>query len=298
MKILLLTENFEFHSCQRLQEECQALGILVTCQNPYEESSLSFTPDKVKQGHGDIILHRSTGTRWDDFDLLYSLEAKAQGWRVYNDPQSMIYLRSKDWQTHLWQKAQIPVVPSYTFRGHPTTKNLEQIGELFAAYLQPGQEQFILKANRGNQGLGISLINGWDSLLGLLETFWAIKDQKFMIQPFLRTKSEYRFFLCREKIFSVLKRTPGTNDFRANAQHGEAQILNPHDSPALCALALRALKTSGLFYGAVDILEWKNKYFILELNPVPGFKQLEELSGQNVARHLLQEILDDYASHR
>ena len=54
---------------------------------------------------------------------------------------------------------------------------------------------FILKTNRGNRGLGVNIVRGKDSLFSFLETFWAIKDQRFVLQPYINGAKEFRVFL-------------------------------------------------------------------------------------------------------
>jgi glutathione synthase/RimK-type ligase-like ATP-grasp enzyme len=44
---------------------------------------------------------------------------------------------------------------------------------------------------------------------------------------------------------------------------------------------------SGLDYCGIDVLISNNQIIVLEINAVPGFKQIEELSKLNIAKELI-----------
>jgi ribosomal protein S6--L-glutamate ligase len=295
--MLLFSEHSELYSTVRLMAEAKNLGLDPHWKNPYEHFTLGYNAAaQLPTGRPLLILHRTTGVRQDDFDLQVSLSLQKEGITVVNDPHAMLFLRQKDWQDHLLKEHQLPTVPTYSFRGHPGPRQQEEILLALGPYLGT-KPQFILKSTRGNQGIGVSLLRGMDSLMSVLETLWAIRDQHFLIQPYLQEAVEYRLFICRQKILSALKRTPRKNDFRANNDRGSAEIMDPHHIPMICQQALLGVKAANIFYGAVDILLWREQIFILEINPVPGFKQLEKLTGENIAGNLWQEMMDHYAAH-
>jgi len=140
--------------------------------------------------------------------------------------------------------------------------------------------------NRGNQGIGVNLVYGVHSLKSLLETFHAMKDQKFIIQPFIEHKKEWRVFVIKNQIISIIERTIGKDDFRGNSKRSKGKCIKKISSE-IEAEILRAVELSGLDYCGVDIISDSNNYYFLEINAVPGFEQVEELSGINIAKELL-----------
>jgi glutathione synthase/RimK-type ligase-like ATP-grasp enzyme len=44
------------------------------------------------------------------------------------------------------------------------------------------------------------------SLSSILETFWAMRDQRFLIQPYLEGGSEYRILICKNKVLGAIEK--------------------------------------------------------------------------------------------
>lgn len=144
--------------------------------------------------------------------------------------------------------------------------------------------------NRGNQGIGVNFLEGQKSLQSVLETFHAMKDQRFIIQPYIEHKKEWRLFIIKGEILAVIEKTLHASDFRGNSKRSTGKIIKkiPKD---LSLMALSAFTFSGLDYAGVDVLlSDKGEMKILEVNPIPGFEQAEELSGINIARELLVRL--------
>ena len=145
---------------------------------------------------------------------------------------------------------------------------------------------------RGNQGIGVNYIEGLKSLKSLLETFYAIKDQRFIIQPFIEHFKEWRLFIIKGEVIATVEKAITTqDDFRGNSKRSSGKLIKKLP-PALEELALESFNNSHLDYAGIDILESsKGEYLILEINAIPGFKQVEELSKINIAKELISTIL-------
>jgi len=150
-------------------------------------------------------------------------------------------------------------------------------------------QQYIIKMNRGNQGVGVNFISNFLSLKSLLETFEAIGDQKFIIQPYLEHNLEFRVFFIKNEIYSVIEKRLDNTDFRGNFRNSTGRVLTNLD-PHLKDLIYRAIQESKLDYGGIDIFLYQNQYYFLEINAIPGFKQIEEISAKNIAKEIILKL--------
>jgi hypothetical protein len=85
--------------------------------------------------------------------------------------------------------------------------------------------KYVLKMNRGNQGIGVNLISGTQSLKSILETFHALNDQKFIIQPYIEHKKELRIFVIKNQIMAIIEKTITSEDFRGNSKRSKARFI-------------------------------------------------------------------------
>lgn len=229
-------------------------------------------------------LFRTTGIRFDDIDLLVAMKFKAHGCQIINPLDALIENRNKDMGQLNLSIGKFPILDSLIFRGVVTNDILKEIK------LLSKNQQYILKMNRGNQGIGVQLINGIDSLLSILETYHALKDQKFLLQPFTPHQKEFRILLTHNKILAVVEKIKTENDFRGNAKRAKTKLVKKVDSE-LIDLSQRILEHLKLQYAGIDAVVTDDGYKILEVNSIPGFESIEQLSEQNIAKELLLDFL-------
>lgn len=278
--VIISSLNPELYTTKRLMEEAQKLKRSALYLNPYQ----FHIPQKLKETKG-LYFHRTTGTNYDDFDLVVTKHHEGMGMKITNPYNALSTFRSKDLQWLFFRRHQLPAIPTLLYRG---AMNDELSLEL--ARLGKKEELFILKMCRGNQGIGVNFLNGQKSLQSVLETFQAMKDQRFLIQPYIPHKKEWRLFMVKGEILVAIEKTLSPNDFRGNAKRSQGKWLKkiPKD---LELIAKKAFSFSGLEYAGVDLLlSDKGEIKILEMNPVPGFEQAEALSGMNIARELIVQL--------
>ena len=220
---ILLTQNPNTRTSTRLIKEAKRLKLETKILNPFQGliSFNSSNPSRdIASNHsneGAFGLHRSSGVSFDDFDLLYSENLIREGATIENHPRVLKNFRDKEKQALFFFENKIPQIPTLSFRGAPSPSLLNEVDDFFFPYLE--NETFILKTNRGNKGLGVNIVRGKDSLFSFLETFWAIKDQRFVLQPYIHGVEEFRVFLLRnECLGGILKQEPKPFDFRKNSE--------------------------------------------------------------------------------
>jgi glutathione synthase/RimK-type ligase-like ATP-grasp enzyme len=277
--IIIASTSPKLYTTRRLMKEAFGLKRSPIWVNPYNVT----LPVKKKPLEG-LYLHRSTGTNYDDFDLIVSSFHEISGMKVSNPLLSIKNFRTKDQQSLFFLEHSLPSITALLYRGEKTLELEASIDKIARANKS---ERFILKMSRGNQGIGVNIIESKQSLYSLLETFHAMKDQRFLIQPHIAHKKEWRFFITRTGIMACIERSLNSADFRGNSKRSTGKILKKIPLE-LQELTEKAFSKSGLDYAGVDILEsMSGEYLILEVNAIPGFEQAEELSGKNIARELL-----------
>jgi ribosomal protein S6--L-glutamate ligase len=274
--IIIAALNPELFTTKRLISEATKLKHAIFYHNPYEFQ----IPLKRKELSG-IYLHRTTGTNYDDFDLMVTKHHELQGMDISNPLEALKVFRAKDQQSLFFREHKLPTIPTYLYRG-----KLMPVHESDLRRLSPNQK-YILKMNRGNQGIGVNFLESHKSLLSILETFHAMKDQRFLIQPFIEHSKEWRLFIIKNEIVACIEKTLKKDDFRGNAKRSSGRFLKKIPTP-LRDVAQKAFHASALDYAGIDILlSDKGELLILEINPIPGFEQAEELSGKNIAKELI-----------
>ena len=280
---IVASRNQNLYTTKRLLEEGARLGLKSQWINPYQFTLSLMNAPKNEKG---LYFHRSTGTNYDDFDLIVS-EAHAQaGYQVTNPVAFIKDLRAKDLQWLFMQKHSLASIDTLLYRGTLSDQTSDQLKKWTKK-----DDRLILKMVRGNQGIGVNLIQGLPSLLSILETFQAMNDQRFIIQPFIKHKKEWRMFMQKDRVLVAMEKKLSSDDFRGNAKRSTPKILKKCPLE-LEELAVKASLLSGLDYAGIDILvDEKGVYRLLEINPVAGFEHAEELSGKNIARELIMPFL-------
>jgi ribosomal protein S6--L-glutamate ligase len=151
----------------------------------------------------------------------------------------------------------------------------------------------IVKGTQGSRGRSVFKVE-------TLEEFQVLYTKigpKVLIQPYLPIKFDYRVFCVGEKVIGVIKRYNSEESFLTNVSAGgraEASDL-PDEVKELC---LRAKKVSQTEISGVDIIEYQNKYFVLEVNTSPQFQGFEMATGKNIAAEIVEYSAAKYAASR
>jgi len=272
--IRVVTLRKDLYSIRRFIEEDETICVI----NP-DDGSLSNLHQL--DGHPGVIFHRISGARFDDWDLQLATHFEIQGHRLINRPHILKLLRSKLDQALFFQKNNIPHPDWLAFR----ERYLDQ--DKNKKFIQKCKNGFVLKLERGNQGIGVNYYADLNQLNQMLETLWALGDQRFVISPFLKIKKECRLLVIGKNLSSCLERIPVLGGFKSNFhQEGHAKVSKP--SPLMEQLSLKCHHLLGLDYASYDFVETQDgQTYLLEINPVTGFEQVEKVAKINVAKALL-----------
>ena len=270
-KVLILTRNISTYSHRQLLGAANDLGhsleVINTTQFklPLEEASY------------DLVIHRDTGVSFDDVDLLLLKSFSSVSKLQVNSPAVIESMRGKDRQYLFFKEHKLPHIPTAIFRGSEFGENSF-----------PKAEEFVLKTTRGNQGKGVMLLRGRDSLSSILEAHEARQDERFILQPKLNLLKEYRVLCLDQEIWGGVQKDL-SEDFRNNAKRCTPKACSLPEE--VSALALKILKLlPGQFLG-LDIALTEDGPVLIEINTTPGFEVFDSLHEINSATRLLQELL-------
>jgi ribosomal protein S6--L-glutamate ligase len=150
----------------------------------------------------------------------------------------------------------------------------------------------ILKTLSGAEGIGVSIINDYTSLKGVLQTLWQYNDE-LIIQEYLKIDGDLRIIVLDGKVLASMKRMKLKGDFRSNVSLG-AEAIKWKVSKEQEELAIKTTEKLGCYYCGVDMFDVNGKLYVVEVNTSPGSKGITKYSGINVIDELLQYISNPF----
>jgi ribosomal protein S6--L-glutamate ligase len=150
----------------------------------------------------------------------------------------------------------------------------------------------ILKVAFGTHGKGVFYAADEQTFTPIAE-YLAIRDgNPLIVEEFIEEakSSDLRVFILGGKIIGAMQRTAQQSDIRANTSTGGTGSV-VELSEEECTLALRAAEIFQLEIAGVDLIRSNRGPLTLEVNSNPGFKELESVTGLDIARKII-----DYAS--
>ncbi len=289
--ITVITSNINTYSVKRILNECDKLGFycrLIDTRNLLFNGKTEYLPD--------LVINRSTSLNFDDLDLSILSFFESKNIECRNPLRSFELLRNKERQLTQLQFLQIQTPPSLHIRGIINEEKLVAIKNEINSWKknikieQKYIDQFVLKTLRGNKGIGVNLIKGFDSLSSILETFWAIGDQRMILQPYLHHQKEYRLFYLKGNDPYIIEKTNTNESFRSNAKRVKTKWLKkiPKTLVPMIEISEKVATNFKLHYAGFDFWMAADEQLVLgEVNPVAGFENIEELTGENIASKLI-----------
>lgn len=149
----------------------------------------------------------------------------------------------------------------------------------------------IMKTVFGSFGDGVTIVESKraaKSTYGIIAENYSSKNG-ILIQQYIGESQgkDIRIFVVGGKMVASMQRTAHEEDFRSNVGQGGHGL--PYEpSKEEVHLAIRATKALGLEVSGVDIIQTKDGPAIMEVNSNPGFGELEEVTGVNVAEAIIK----------
>jgi RimK family alpha-L-glutamate ligase len=152
----------------------------------------------------------------------------------------------------------------------------------------------IMKTLAGSKGVGVLFVESERSYNSLVQLLYNQNpDVDLLIQEYIKTDKDIRVIVLGGLIIAAMERKVIEGDFRSNVSQGGK--VAPYDLSDLeieqCLLASKAV--NGV-WTAVDFIPSKEPKtkppYILEVNHSPGTTGIEEASGKNIVKEVIQHF--------
>ena len=283
MKIGIISLGIQNHATQRLVEAAHAAGHTPQVLNPFGfylhigGSAARLYYEEMPAVDFDVVLPRfSTSTAQYGEEVVAHFEWI--GTAIVNRSYAIANARHKFRALRILAQHGLPVPPSFAAG---SARHVDR------AVQQTGEYPFIMKPFEGTHGNAILLLDTPTSLRSALDAMCDL-HQDYVIQPFIADSagSDVRAIVVGGKIVAAMKRTAQAGEFRSNIHRGgQGHPVELHSEYR--DTAIRAAEAMELDIAGVDLLETPAGPMVLEVNPSPGFEEIEAVTGVKVAEAMI-----------
>jgi RimK family alpha-L-glutamate ligase len=204
------------------------------------------------------------------------------GVTVWNDARAIERCVDKSTTTFFLQKAGIPTPRTVACAGRAEAE------ELATAAMAQGRK-LVQKPLFGAQGKGLRLIASPADLSSPEEVNGAYYLQEF-IEPAQAHHQDWRLFVCQGRVIASMIRHGSS--WITNIKQG-ARAKAAIASQELVDLAVRAASCVGADYAGVDIIQAQDgRFYVLEVNSMPAWNGLQQVSHVRISDYLVDAFLD------
>jgi hypothetical protein len=153
-----------------------------------------------------------------------------------------------------------------------------------------------MKTLRGSKGIGVIFIESERSLESIVQLIYKESDDaELLIQEYIETEFDVRVLVLGGKVLASMRRDVIKGDFRSNfSRGGKVKIFKLTEQEVEDSIL--AAKSVNGHYVAVDFIPAKNRDkdrpYIIEVNSSPGTEGIEEATGENLIKQLIQHYED------
>jgi ribosomal protein S6--L-glutamate ligase len=301
-RLLIITDEPEkaktFHTADRLREEADKLGWknylyrLTGGYTSYEDGIFRLHNVDDEKGfevsrEDTIAIIRGSVVRKDSWlDIVSSLEKHSIC--VVNSRQSINICTDK-YRTSL-RLADYGIKQPKTVLVNNPEKAVLAFDKLDTKF------PVIMKTLRGSKGVGVLFVESEKSLDSIVQLIYKQdEDTDLLLQEYIPTDYDVRVLVLGGKVLATMKRPVIEGDFRSNVSQGSKPEKIKLTEIEIEASLLAAKAVNGL-WTAVDFIPSKNREkdppFVIEVNSSPGTEGIEEASGQNISKEIIQFFAD------
>lgn len=286
MRLLLLSARPDLRTNTRFAEAANDLGIDlelvdgITASASLIDGILKPLGFEIDRELPDAVLARVGN--WRPESLLAVLEAFVACGVATPNPPAAIRMGRDHWATTMaLTVAGLPVPPTLA-GADPEALAAETVRSLGLPA--------VVKQRRSRMGVGVIRCATRDHLEAILDSLWRIGDEIVVQRWLAGGEHSLRLMVVGGSVVAAARFSAAKGEWRSNsARGGSAQA---HDaSPDEKRLAIAAAAALGLGHCGVDLVGSEAGPVILEINPTPGFLRLEEATGVDVARALVEHAV-------
>ena len=286
MRLLVLSARPGLRTNLRLSQAASKAGVDVsvvdatTLSALLEKGRLSPVGDHALEPAPQVVLARIGN--WRPESLLAILEAMVDRGAATPNPPVAIRIGRDHWATARCLGAAGLPVPVTIAGADP-----EALSEAAIKHLGL---PVVVKQRRSRMGVGVIRCSSRDHLDAVLDSLWRVGDE-IVVQSYVPGgETSYRLLVVGKKVVAAARLDAADGDWRSNASRGGMpRAYTPQAEEA--DLAVAAAQALGLGQCGVDLLMGASGPMVLEVNPTPGFLRLEEATGTDVARAMVEHAI-------
>ena len=286
MRLLLLSARPDLRTNTRFAEAANDLGIDlelvdgITASASLIDGKLKPLGVEIDRELPDAVLARVGN--WRPESLLAVLEAFVACGVATPNPPAAIRMGRDHWATTMaLTVAGLPVPPTLA-GADPEALAAETVRSLGLPA--------VVKQRRSRMGVGVIRCATRDHLEAILDSLWRIGDEIVVQRWLAGGEHSLRLMVVGGSVVAAARFSAAKGEWRSNSARGGSA--EAHDaSPDEKRLAVAAAAALGLGHCGVDLVGSEAGPVILEINPTPGFLRLEEATGVDVARALIEDAV-------
>ncbi len=287
MKIIILTRSILPYSTHRIIEElrnknvevCIYDYILIRMYLSNAKKILYYLDKKIPKPDGVIP---RIGTSGLEYAVSVLNQFELMGIPTLNSAMSIYNTKNKLLTSQILLQHNLPIAKTLSVASFTNAKQIAKI---------LGDPPYVIKILQGSQGNGVIYVDNKFSLMSVLDTLNFLGEE-VIIQHYIKEskKCDYRVLVLYGEVIGAMKRKAHRSDFRSNVHKGgictEVDIAD-----SLKTLAIKTSRILGLDFAGVDFLFTKDGPVIIEVNSTAGFKGMEEATGNNIAKIIVERFL-------
>ncbi|MGJ4728940.1 30S ribosomal protein S6--L-glutamate ligase [Luteimonas sp. SDU101] len=283
MKLAILSRNGKLYSTRRLVEAARAAGHSVRVLDPLrcymrigDDGFAMRYKGRAIDGYGAVIPR--IGASITRYGCAVLRQFELMGSHTPNPAAAIARARDK-LACHQLLAAQGIGLPATVFGDNP-----DDTTDLLALL---GPPPHVIKLNEGTQGAGVMLTEKPSASRGVIEALRGLYAT-FLVQEFVAEAegADLRCFVVGDRVVAAMQRQAAPGDFRSNLHRGGTAIAID-TSEAEQAVAVRAAQAVGLGVAGVDLIRSRRGPLVLEVNASPGLEGIEEATGVDIARKII-----------
>lgn len=286
MRLLLLSARPDLRTNTRLSEAAGELGIDLELVDGVAASALLLDGDLKPLGIDtdreppDAVLARVGN--WRPESLLAVLETFVACGVATPNPPAAIRVGRDHWATAVaLTQAGLPVPPTLA-GADPEILAAEAVRHLGLPV--------VVKQRRSRMGIGVIRCATRDHLEAVLDSLWRVGDEIVVQRWQAGGEHSLRLLVVGGVVVAAARFGAAEGEWRSNSARGG--FAEPHDPSAdERSVAIAGAAALGLGHCGVDLVTGDAGPVILEINPTPGFLRLEEATGIDVARALVEHAV-------
>ena len=301
LRLLIVTDEpdnaKEFHTADRLKEECDKLnypyylfkltGGYTTLEDGVRRFHNKDDDKGFEVGAMTVAVIRGSITRKDSWLDFVSILERANATLV--NPRTTINMCADKYRTAL-RLADYGLTQPQTKLINDHEKSNEIVDKSGIKF------PLIMKTLRGSKGVGVLFVDspkGLDSIVQLIHK--QDEDADLLVQEYIKTDYDVRVLVLGGKVLAAMKRPVIEGDFRSNVSQG-SEPKKIKLTELEIEESLKAAKAVNGLWTAVDFIPSKNREkeppFMLEVNSSPGTEGIEEATGLNIAKAVIEHFQD------